>query len=281
MGVQTVSQPCRSGSPHIERARGQPDRRGSPNVRIGPGDITRQVATLGTTAQNVLEVARFGGLETGEEPAEYEVAARGRIFRLRHYFPETPRAAGGATDPAGATAHAQRRGVGRVALRERGARPAQPGRGPLGDRLRSTRARGGRPRAHARRSRAGGLRRRGPPARGHRARRAPRRLLAGWDVLLPSRRLPPQPGAGQRDHLRQPGEPARRHAARHPRGGGRARRELHRGPGAARAGRPRLGDQGGLPAAGPREVPASASSTSCCSCATARHCCPARASGDS
>ncbi len=56
-------------------------------MRFVPGGIARQAATLGTTAQNVLEVARFGGLETGEEPAEYELAARGRIFRLRHYFP--------------------------------------------------------------------------------------------------------------------------------------------------------------------------------------------------
>jgi putative long chain acyl-CoA synthase len=42
---------------------------------------------VGATVRNVLEVARFGGLETGEEPAPFEVAADGRIYRLRRYFP--------------------------------------------------------------------------------------------------------------------------------------------------------------------------------------------------
>ena len=41
-------------------------------------------------------------------------------------------------------------------------------------------------------------------------RRPPRRLLAGRDVLLPGRRLPPRRGHRERDHLRQP----RRHARR-------------------------------------------------------------------
>jgi putative long chain acyl-CoA synthase len=49
---------------------------------MNPLDRVRRV---GATAQNLLEVARFGGLETGEEPAPYEVAARGRIHRLRRY----------------------------------------------------------------------------------------------------------------------------------------------------------------------------------------------------
>ncbi|UTI63543.1 AMP-binding protein [Paraconexibacter antarcticus] len=37
-------------------------------------------------AQNALEVARFGGLDTGEEAAPFEVVAEQRIFKLRRYF---------------------------------------------------------------------------------------------------------------------------------------------------------------------------------------------------
>src|SRR3954468_20373684 len=40
------------------------------------------------TAQNALEVARFGGLDTGEVSAPYDVVARPRVFRLRRYFAE-------------------------------------------------------------------------------------------------------------------------------------------------------------------------------------------------
>jgi putative long chain acyl-CoA synthase len=49
--------------------------------------VTRPVARIGATAQNALEIARFGGLETGEEASPYEVAARGPVYRLRRYFP--------------------------------------------------------------------------------------------------------------------------------------------------------------------------------------------------
>ena len=57
-----------------------------PAMQLIPEAVTKRAGALGTTAQNVLEVARFGGLETGEEPAPYEVVARGRVYRLRHYF---------------------------------------------------------------------------------------------------------------------------------------------------------------------------------------------------
>ena len=40
---------------------------------------------LGAAAQNALEVARFGGLATDEEPSPYEVHSEHRIFRLRRY----------------------------------------------------------------------------------------------------------------------------------------------------------------------------------------------------
>ncbi len=44
------------------------------------------VARLGALAQNALEVARFGGLETGEEAAPFEVASEQSVFKLRRYF---------------------------------------------------------------------------------------------------------------------------------------------------------------------------------------------------
>jgi len=50
--------------------------------------ITTPAARLGAVAQNALEVARFGGLETGEESSPYEVVARRPVYRLRHYFPD-------------------------------------------------------------------------------------------------------------------------------------------------------------------------------------------------
>jgi len=53
-----------------------------------PDTITRPVIRLGAAAQNALEVARFGGLATDEEPSPYEVAAEHRVYRLRHYYPE-------------------------------------------------------------------------------------------------------------------------------------------------------------------------------------------------
>ncbi len=41
---------------------------------------------LTTTARNVAEVVRFGGLETGEAPSPYAVEAEHHNYRLRHYF---------------------------------------------------------------------------------------------------------------------------------------------------------------------------------------------------
>jgi putative long chain acyl-CoA synthase len=51
-----------------------------------PKTITRPAARLGAAAQNALEVARFGGLETNEEQSPYEVASEQRVYRLRHYY---------------------------------------------------------------------------------------------------------------------------------------------------------------------------------------------------
>jgi putative long chain acyl-CoA synthase len=56
-------------------------------VPLLPRRITAPVGRIGAAAQNALEVARFGGLDTQEEPSPYEVAAEHRVYRLRHYYP--------------------------------------------------------------------------------------------------------------------------------------------------------------------------------------------------
>jgi putative long chain acyl-CoA synthase len=56
-------------------------------VPLLPKRITAPVGRMGAAAQNALEVARFGGLDTEEEPSPYEVAAEHRVYRLRHYYP--------------------------------------------------------------------------------------------------------------------------------------------------------------------------------------------------
>jgi putative long chain acyl-CoA synthase len=53
-----------------------------------PKILSRPVGRIGAAAQNALEVARFGGLATDEEPSPYEVASEQRVYRLRHYYPD-------------------------------------------------------------------------------------------------------------------------------------------------------------------------------------------------
>ena len=50
--------------------------------------VTTPFARAGAAAQNALEIARFGGLDTGEEPSPYEVVDHQRVYRLRRYFPD-------------------------------------------------------------------------------------------------------------------------------------------------------------------------------------------------
>src|SRR5437899_455970 len=57
-------------------------------MELLPKSITRPVARLGAAAQNALEVARFGGLETDQEASPYEVASEQRVYRLRRYYPD-------------------------------------------------------------------------------------------------------------------------------------------------------------------------------------------------
>ncbi len=47
--------------------------------------VLRPAARLGAAAQNALEVARFGGLRTGEEASAYDVVVRTGMYRLRRY----------------------------------------------------------------------------------------------------------------------------------------------------------------------------------------------------
>jgi putative long chain acyl-CoA synthase len=63
-----------------------------------PKSITAPVGRIGAAAQNALEVARFGGLTTDDEPSPYEVTDEQRVFRLRRYFP-SPGAATGLGGP--------------------------------------------------------------------------------------------------------------------------------------------------------------------------------------
>ncbi|HEY8479618.1 MAG TPA: AMP-binding protein [Spirillospora sp.] len=51
--------------------------------------LLRLGSRLGSTAQNALEVARFGGFDTDEDASPCEVVTEQRVYRLRHYFPES------------------------------------------------------------------------------------------------------------------------------------------------------------------------------------------------
>jgi putative long chain acyl-CoA synthase len=57
-------------------------------VDISTRGFTRSLGRVAAAAQNALEIARFGGLDTGEQPSPYEVVAAQPVYRLRRYFPE-------------------------------------------------------------------------------------------------------------------------------------------------------------------------------------------------
>ena len=58
-----------------------------------PSVITRPVGRLGAAAQNALEIARFGGLQTEQARSPYRVLAEDPISRLRRYYPLAAEAA--------------------------------------------------------------------------------------------------------------------------------------------------------------------------------------------
>jgi putative long chain acyl-CoA synthase len=66
-----------------------------------PKTITGPVGRLGAAAQNALEVARFGGLATDEQPSPYEVVAEHRVYKLRRYYRGANGDAPGAPSQAG------------------------------------------------------------------------------------------------------------------------------------------------------------------------------------
>jgi putative long chain acyl-CoA synthase len=89
----------------------------APMPRI-PRTLTAPVTRLGAAAQNALEVARFGGLATDEEPSPYEVVAEQRVFRLRRYYPgeaarQAPEPASGPDGGPGRVGEAEREREGR------------------------------------------------------------------------------------------------------------------------------------------------------------------------
>src|SRR4030088_1104742 len=53
--------------------------------------ITRPVERLIATAQNGLEVIRFGGLETGAVPSPFQIVESVPMYRLRRHFPPDAR----------------------------------------------------------------------------------------------------------------------------------------------------------------------------------------------
>lgn len=59
-------------------------------MRLDPGAVTGPLGRLVAYAQNGLEVLRFGGLDTGEEPSPFEIVERRPMYRLRRYYADTP-----------------------------------------------------------------------------------------------------------------------------------------------------------------------------------------------
>ncbi|NMN95169.1 AMP-binding protein [Nocardiaceae bacterium YC2-7] len=58
-------------------------------VSLDPDKVMGPLQRLIATAQNGLEVMRLGGLDTGEVASPFDVVERKRMYKLRHYHPET------------------------------------------------------------------------------------------------------------------------------------------------------------------------------------------------
>ncbi|WP_433193140.1 acyl-CoA synthetase [Nocardia sp. CA-107356] len=57
-------------------------------MKFNAKSVVGSVQRLMATAQNGLEVIRFGGLTTDVEASPFEIVERRRMYRLRHYFPD-------------------------------------------------------------------------------------------------------------------------------------------------------------------------------------------------
>ena len=67
------------------------DRRKGECVVVDLSAITGPVGRLVATAQNGLEVLRYGGLETGAVPSPFQIIESVPMYRLRRYFPPDAR----------------------------------------------------------------------------------------------------------------------------------------------------------------------------------------------
>jgi len=61
--------------------------------------LTGPVSRLLATAQNGLEVLRYGGLETGAVPSPFQIVESVPMYRLRRYFPPDSRPGGKPAGP--------------------------------------------------------------------------------------------------------------------------------------------------------------------------------------
>jgi putative long chain acyl-CoA synthase len=57
-------------------------------VSVLPRALAHRANQLTAIAQNAMEVLLLGGLETGDEPAPFDVVTEQRVYRLRRYFPD-------------------------------------------------------------------------------------------------------------------------------------------------------------------------------------------------
>ncbi len=71
-------------------APGAPGRGSVPRIGLLPDQISSSASRLGAAAQNAFEVARFGGLETDEQPSPFEVVARAAGLPPATLLPESP-----------------------------------------------------------------------------------------------------------------------------------------------------------------------------------------------
>ncbi|WP_371830473.1 AMP-binding protein [Antrihabitans cavernicola] len=60
------------------------------SVDFSTASAFRPIQRIVATAQNGLEVVRFGGLETSRVPAPFDIVERKPMYRLRRYFPDVP-----------------------------------------------------------------------------------------------------------------------------------------------------------------------------------------------
>ena len=152
---------------------------------MGFSAVTRPVERLLATAQNGLEVLRYGGLETGAVPSPFQIIESVPMYRLRRYFPPDARPGARTAGPPVLMVHPMMMSADMWDVtRDDGAVGILHARGhrPVGHRLRLARQGRGRHAAQPGRPRRGAERGDRHGQGGHRQRRAPGRLLPGRHV---------------------------------------------------------------------------------------------------